>query len=573
MEPESSNGGSRIITSGSLDEVVKGSDTGRYLKIVLQQGENSIMNFFENIKSNAENHKRNLIVLGLLEAEAEAQSNSEMNLMEVYEDFFDLANKLGTQKYIITGRKGSGKSAFAEFAYLHSKNNANSFIKFIRRGEFNLEEIIQIGKNSGKPIEREALLEWLILTNLLSLIFSKENEPSKEYRELEQFLKKNSGYINLSENQITSLVEERGFEINIEYFKRFFTGKLGNKLQINQQKAPFYKLLPALKTALISILKKNSEQSNKNSYILFFDDLDLIFNARKSNSSQHIMTLINKVKQLNAEFDREQIGVKVILLLRDDIQKSIINNFHEKDSTIPADSAKVFNSYSVNINWYQNDANDTNLNIRKFINKRISHAFEKAMLTYNESDPWVSLVEEPFKETDTTNNNNTSFKYILNHTFFRPRDLILFFTPLGNKEYSYPLNKYDINGLIGLYSRSVIDEIKNELSNFYTKEEIISIFNAFSKIAGEISASAEAKNQKNISYQTAHDIFCEFIQKDPKIVLEDMFQRSLIGAFSIERNHTYFKHLEPANEQYLLNNQHNIIIHKAVEIYCQNKGY
>ena len=155
---------------------------------------------FESLRKNAENHKETKIFLGSLEAEAEALPTSRMPLLEVYEDFFDLANELDTQKFIITGRKGSGKSAFAEFAFLKSQTEPNLFVKFIRQAEFSLEEIIQIGKSKGITIERELLFKWIILTNILNLILSKENDVLKQYDNLKKFLKKNSGYIDLDGN-------------------------------------------------------------------------------------------------------------------------------------------------------------------------------------------------------------------------------------------------------------------------------------------------------------------------------------------------------------------------------------
>ena len=62
---------------------------------------------FASLIGRAQNSK---VFLGSPEAEAEATSNSRMPLTEVYEDFHDLLEGLSGEKFIIVGRKGSGKS-------------------------------------------------------------------------------------------------------------------------------------------------------------------------------------------------------------------------------------------------------------------------------------------------------------------------------------------------------------------------------------------------------------------------------------------------------------------------------
>lgn len=55
------------------------------------------------------------VFLGAPEAEAEATATSRMPLVEVYEDFHQLLDGLSGEKFIVIGRKGAGKSAFAEY--------------------------------------------------------------------------------------------------------------------------------------------------------------------------------------------------------------------------------------------------------------------------------------------------------------------------------------------------------------------------------------------------------------------------------------------------------------------------
>lgn len=227
----------------------------------------------------------------------------------------------------------------------------------------------------------------------------------------------------------------------------------------------------------------------------------------------------------------------------------------------------------MHINWYQDDHinhnTDASLNIKKFINDRIKHAFQEENLTYDDKDPWKSLVEDPFSNNQGISNVKSTFRYVLDHTFFRPRDLLLFFKPLSLRPYKLPLTKYDINQLIGIYCEEIINELKNELSSFYSATEISCIFSAF----GVISSLQSKFEERSVKYDEAISIITDHCSTvSPSLLLEDMFQRSLVGSVS-SFGTPNFKHREPATKKYELNPGDNVVIQTALRIYCHNKGY
>lgn len=508
-------------------------------------------------------NKQGVIFLGAPEAEAEALPNSKLPLASVYKDYCELVPSLANEKFIIVGRKGSGKSAFAEYICHLAEDDANLFSRFIRKGQSNIEHIVQIGKTAGHEIERENLYKWLILTNILKLFTDNEAIKNNQYySELIQFLNKNSGYIDIRNSEIQELVERQGFEISVEYLKRFFSSKLKKNFEIRQTRAPFYKLIPHLRDVLLNALTSPQELENKNSYVLFFDDLDISFDANDKESINNLIALLRVSKEFNNEFfAKNKLDSKIVILLRDDISKKL--------ASFSSDTAKIFSSYAVNINWYQdeyqNNENEKILHIRQFLNDRVRYAFEAAALAYNDDDSFLSLVEEPFKGSQET--SKSSFKYVLDHTLFRPRDLLLFFKPLATHRYKLPLSKTDVNHLIGLYCEELVNEIKNELSCFYSGEQIAMIFSAF----GEISSCCQASQFHSISYENAIQIIeahCTGV--DSKDLLEDMFSRSLIGN-SASNRFVYFKHREPATDTYEFSSQLSVIVHSALKVYCSKR--
>lgn len=508
---------------------------------------------------------KGLVFLGSPEAEAEALPNSRMPLSKVYLDHCNLIDSLANEKFIVVGRKGAGKSAFAEHICGLANSEANLFASFIRQGESNLEHIVQIGVENGHEIEKENLYKWLIFTNILKMFSDNQAaQSSKEYDLLKHFLSKNSGYIDIRESEIKELIKKQGFDISIEYLKRFFTSKMNRSLEIRQEKAPFYKLIPHLKEVLLKVLTSQAERSNNNSYVLFFDDLDIVFDANDPSKVNSLVSLLRVSKEINNDFfAKNNLDSKVVILLRDDISKNI--------SSKASDTAKLFSSYSVVINWYQDEYHkgneETELNIRKFINARINYAFEAEGMTFDKKDSWLSLVKDPFSINEV--DQKSSFKYVLDHTLFRPRDLLLFFKPLSGHEYEFPLSKSDVNFLIGRYCEELVNEIKNEYSCFYSFTQIATIFNAL----GEISSELKSPQIKSISYEKAISIInrnCNGI--DAKELLEDMYYRSLIGGMGVN-GYVYFKHREPATDTYDFDASHGVIMHSALKVYCSKKGY
>lgn len=495
------------------------------------------------------------IYLGAPEAEGDATPNSRVPLLDVYEDYHELIPQLAHEKFIVVGRKGSGKSAFAEYIWLTAQNEPNLFCHFIRKNDFSLEKIVQIGNSEGIELDSEALFKWIIYTNILKMFaFNEAISSNKDYELLRQFIKKNSGYVEIREYEIRELIKKHGFEVNIEQFKRFMRGRFNKQVEEKSSRAPFYKLLPHLEEVIVRVLSSEEDKRNQNSYVLFFDDLDIGFSVSDKFSCDSLVKLIRTCRHVNNDiFGKNDISAKAVILIRDDIEHFLSSRY--------ADTAKIFSSYSAKINWYQDNyarnEGENNLNIKKFINKRISYAFKSASLEFNNDDPWSSLVTDRVGE-------KPSFKYILNNTLFRPRDLLLLFKPLENGSYSYPLSKDHVNSLVNNYSEELAKELKNELSSFYDPEQIEMIFNALGELA---------RGYK--TYNDAKKLFlnhCGDIRPDD--LMGYLFDRSVIGNVD-GRGWFTFKCREPISspEPYRLRADQNIVIQYGIRTYILRKGY
>jgi hypothetical protein len=489
--------------------------------------------------------------IGLPEAEREANFNSRVKLVEVFKDFLEVFPELEEGNFIITGQKGSGKSAIGQILNQNARNNPNEFCEYIQKSDIDLEEVVQFSENTSNVIQKELLFKWIILTRILRMIT--ENQALKELKEvkiIKHFLVKNSGFVNIDKYEIKEILKTTGFEIAIEKLLHFFRFKAKDELLLKGSKAPFYKLIPHLEFIVKSILTSHEDKTQGNSYKIIFDDLDIEF---KANKDLHVDTLLNLIRiskhYNNNLFSNNNINAKVIILLRDDIANVLIKK--------SADMAKVFSSYRTNLKWFDFDLYKRGENLiplKQFIDNRIENAFKKASINF-EGNPWNYLIK------DLDKYNESSFKYVVDHTFHTPRDLLLFMYDIHKYKFKIPLDDRDIYELIGNYSIKAKEEIENALSIHYNYNEIEILFSTMNQLS-----------RKNSFSKTEFEIELFKLDKDINSTkaLELLFNYSLVGNKNNHGNMVYFKHRQ-GKEHYYIDYDKEFILHRILLIYFKNK--
>jgi hypothetical protein len=244
---------------------------------------------------------------------------------------------------------------------------------------------------------------------------------------------------------------------------------------------------------------------------------------------------LRATKQINHKWVKYQF--KCIILLRDDVERLL--------SSRESDLNNLFSSYSTSLNWYSK-GEDTEL--KAFIERRIKRAFKVSQNIDNAN--WLNLT-------------TTTFKDVIDKTFCRPRDLIAFFEPLSTSEYQYPLAPDEINSLARCYGQHIHREFQNELSSFYSQNEIKLILKILKVI-----------HTGNSTIPEVLELF-EDSKLDGNEVLKDLYNRSFIGMLNHKnhvffkykclRGHTYGSELILDNEEKLLT--HNVFSHQFQEFY------
>lgn len=405
--------------------------------------------------------------------EAEGENVEGSSLLDYFEDYLGILNQLQIGKFIFTGRKGVGKSAIAKFIHDKSENADDSYAKLLRVNDIEIEKIIQFSDEN--ETKEQLIFEWLILVNVVKLIISNYcGEHTNEFSKLRKFLEINSGIVNVDSYQLVQGEKNKGGEVNFAMLKPAFGGVFKNYFNSKIDKAPFYKLIPPLKDILKIIL--NYPVNKDLEFWLLFDDLDINFDVRSDVDTAKIMNLIRISKFYNNEIFKNN-KAKILIFLREDIRNSIVSKY--------ADSAKIFSTYEININWY-NENNEDDIPLKKLANRRIKLNFERHNIPCGD-DPWSNLFKSGKCEL-AYYSGKSAFKYVLDFTFYRPRDIITFLMMVTKENYHFPIDDENLKKILKRYIDVNIDEIKSELKLFFNDEEIEKLFyDLFSSIANSYS--------------------------------------------------------------------------------------
>lgn len=387
------------------------------------------------------------IYLGVPEAEGEIRQGQ--SLLDFFEDYIGILQDLKNEKFIVSGRKGSGKSAIVKYFRDNSSESNELYSATVKNSDIVLEKAVQCMGDASDDLYSH-LYEWIILTKFVKMILETNDVRStKEYNALLSFQKKNSGLLNVDEWKTLNLEKVDNRQVNFSPFKTIFKAELGKTLKSNNIKADFIAFIPALREIVMKMLRfQGLERFN---FLLLFDDLDINFKLTKVEDKRRILNLIRITRDYNTQYLLNTKS-KIIIFIRDDVSNHLMG--------IEADKSKLFASYESRLDWYDENEREEDTLLRKFINKRIKLAFDTLGIKCNENDAWTSLIDNtPCEEY----NFRTAFKFILDFTYYLPRDILLVFKDLEKREFRIPMKPSDVKLLLKEYVKKKKDEITDEL--------------------------------------------------------------------------------------------------------------
>lgn len=441
---------------------------------------------------------KNPTTLGLFLGASEAEGE---NLdYDWFTDCFALFDLIAQGKYLIIGRKGTGKSAIVKrLSSIPVDPEVTLSTKTLNHNDLKFEaSICNGGMNVG------ALYEWIILISLGELILYSGigGDYIPEYKALNEFFKINRGVLNIDENILSRFTNDKEWSVRVGPIINMSLKK-SDRREKTATTVEFFKFIPELRKVILKLLEMDIYSNII--FLVMFDDLDIGYRLDDTAIQENLIELIRVTRDYNTKY-LNRLDSKVLLFLRDDVERNL--------NGADADIAKAFASSSFRLEWYNHQTAklaETEIPLRQFINRRIKGEFERHGWSYNIQDPWKSLV----KEAETAK-GQTQFRHILDWTLYRPRDLLLFFKSIKDTPYELPLDKTSIESIKKTYLEDLYKEIQSELAIVYDKKDQNQLSGVFSQMARELKESRGGRKSA-LGYERLMEI-CKSHKMNPKTI-------------------------------------------------------
>lgn len=388
------------------------------------------------------------------------ESAQDVNLINYFYDNDYYNSIINKNKFFILGRKGTGKTAL--YKYIQSKANTHNLIcKNNNLDQFPYSKLRKFSYSEYDIYNKYApIWEYIIYLQICKCIIEDQSFSidSRQYINIKNYIDKIFKDNMYDYHAINSkYISEKNGTLEVPTFVKY--SKKGN-IESEIEEFPFeniHMVNSRIKDNIIKLLSHNW----KNRFIIQFDGLDDNYSSENTEYSFFILGLLKTAYKMNNFFITSRIDVTIAIYLRSDIY----SRFHE----LHPDSAKWENNI-LYLNWTANDLIDYNEgHLRKLMNKRIINSLENT----DGTDPWnyifndLSSYVQDVKGKVDIRDENITFRYVVQKTMHRPRDVISYCIYLqeivseckGDILISRALNKANEK-----YSQWFWKEISNEIN-------------------------------------------------------------------------------------------------------------
>ena len=457
--------------------------------------------------------------------------------------------KLEEGKYLILGNKGTGKSFLLEYFRKRKEKEGNIFSHIYLEDFFSKKNLIQ---SKNEFLDSLKLLEWIIYIELAKVILEIDiiNNNSKEVKILNDFMKKNEFELKLDTNRIVENSLEKGVKGNLEIGKKSILSCIFEKLRVNKTKeeyGKYYEYIDDLKAIIIKILKNNWKSQNH--IFIIFDELDNINDLNK-DTYNILLNLVKISSSLNHDWDDKGIKIKILIGMRLDIYLKLNSTY----------TNKIKEDFGIVLSWGKEKRKDSPLFKMIFHKMRIE---DESIKNLNDLDIFKNLFPDFVK---IHGKKIKSYKYILDKTLLRPRDIISFF---NKAKYICPekseLNQEDLQRISIEFSDYFYTELRNQghgLMDIELFDEGIKLLKNYRKTIFSYPAIKEYLNENK-------DIFNSINKSNLQNVISHFFEIGLLGNMKQINGHEskkgYYKYFDDVE----LNMKEDFVVHYGIRPYLK----
>lgn len=440
----------------------------------------------------------------------EAEDKNFENLFYNGNKKYDLLND-NPDKYIISGRKGTGKTILAKY-FEKEKNKEGIPTKILNKRELVLNLYLEKGKYALDRQEQELFIEYTLLCEMSKLILENKRKLfkvknilklwkiQKNLKCLKQLVEERypgKNYYKESYSTVNNHEANASDKIKNGRIETALNAKIGYSIDEKFQKSPYYQIIDKMKKTLFYLMKIMPVN-------VIFDDLDELEEKLDENENliYFLIDFIEVSNSLNTQIRKEGIyNSRIIILIRSDIIKLL----NENSSNLN----KIITDSEIRLNWIKKVKGNEMHPLMELIVTKIKKSNSELINLSNEE------VESRFFPQKV--NGIPVMDHMLNCSFGRPRDIVTMLNVIKNE---YPDKKAFYSELFKStqqeYSIKFTDELRNELSTHYEStviKECFSIIHSINKRTFWISDIEKAleKNVDENSFFKTKEQFADFI--------------------------------------------------------------
>ncbi len=444
--------------------------------------------------------------LSAVETFGGTDADNDPVLLDCFEDHPAYADVLQHRRFCVLGRKGSGKTAIFKKILLTREYDQFAFGHTFNDYPWHYHDR---QKQLGVPEESCFMNSWMYLCLITIAKILLNYDSSQPYNEgaadyltsVESFVVDTYGSRDPDVTQIFSpqhklqLSGRAGFNLPAVSVE-------GNVSQIPIEYLPTYfsEINNSLSTKILNSLNQ------KLNYYVLFDQLDLGFTKLDPNYRLRLIGLLLAARAINIKAKELGKKLNVVTFLRHDIYDWL--QFEDKN--------KITENFSTSILW---DIGIDSRTLKSLMERRFSVALEGATR-------W----EDVFDDAQDMPGRQKKYKYLLDRTFLRPRDMIKFSNEILA---SYKTNTHEGAGKFinsDLYQaeprysdylyREIDDEIHKHIPDYKTYLDMLK---------GLESLQFDLDDFFGVWESRKHLLAAG---SEPKAALRDLFEFSIIGFYS-----------------------------------------
>lgn len=442
---------------------------------------------------------------GAIDAESDELLN---DCFEVHPAFREA---LEGRKFLVLGRKGSGKTAM--YKKLMSERKPDLFCVGHEFSDYPWSyHDLQVVPSAAEQERYLHSWRYLILLSLSKILLNFDSSQPWSEPAVESLAKIERFVIDTYGSRDPDIIEVfhpgkrlrrlKGLKVDL----KIVSAETGlDELAMESLPKVFQDVNRSLQALALDCLNPN------NRYFVCFDQLDIGFQPNSQDYKLRLIGLLLAARDLSNAARERDCKLKVLVFLRSDI-------YH--NSLMFEDKNKITDTYKIEIEW---DHQENGPTLRSLMERRFGR-----LLDIPAGGSW----EVVFDEKNEMRGHQNKYQHILDRTFRRPRDIIKFSNAIlgTHKERTggetNPGNQFtneDVNKAHELYSDYLRNELVDEIHKYLP--DFVNYFEMLREVGYQIFETEQ--------FQSAYESWADRLESHlaPDEILERLYEFSVIGFY------------------------------------------